>query len=74
MLTDGTSGNSSASGNPGDSLLEELNRDEEIQENFGIDDDFNTDNRQAWINATRYIYTMDFDSHFSLFLLMLSTC
>ncbi|RHN44694.1 putative cullin, winged helix-turn-helix DNA-binding domain, anaphase-promoting complex subunit 2 [Medicago truncatula] len=54
MLTDGTSGNSSASGNPGDSLLEELNRDEEIQENFGIDDDFNTDDRQAWINATRW--------------------
>ncbi|XP_024638273.1 anaphase-promoting complex subunit 2 isoform X2 [Medicago truncatula] len=54
MLTDGTGGNSSASGNPGDSLLEELNRDEEIQENFGIDDDFNTDDRQAWINATRW--------------------
>ncbi|XP_045811340.1 anaphase-promoting complex subunit 2-like isoform X1 [Trifolium pratense] len=53
MLTDGTSGNSSASGNLGDSLLEELNRDEEVQENFGIDDDFNTDDRQAWINATR---------------------
>ena len=34
MLTDGTSGNSSASGNPGYSLLEELNRDEEIQENL----------------------------------------
>jgi len=74
MLTDGTSGNSSASGNPGDSLLEELNRDEEIQENFGIDDDFNTDDKQAWINATRYIYTMDFDSQFSLFRLMWSTC
>ncbi|KAK2434637.1 anaphase-promoting complex subunit [Trifolium repens] len=54
MLTDGTGGNSSASGNPGDSLLEELNRDEEIQENSGIDDDFNTDDRQAWINATRW--------------------
>ncbi|KAK2381619.1 anaphase-promoting complex subunit [Trifolium repens] len=54
MLTDGTSGNSSASGNLGDSLLEELNRDEEVQENFGIDDDFNTDDRQAWINATRW--------------------
>ncbi|CAL5212962.1 unnamed protein product [Lathyrus oleraceus] len=54
MLTDGTGGSSSASGNPGDSLLEELNRDEEIQENFGIDDDFNTDDRQAWINATRW--------------------
>ncbi|XP_045814151.1 anaphase-promoting complex subunit 2-like isoform X1 [Trifolium pratense] len=54
MLTDGTGGNSSASGNPGDSLLEELNRDEEIQENIGIDDDFNTDDRQAWLNATRW--------------------
>ncbi|CAL0312229.1 unnamed protein product [Lupinus luteus] len=54
MLTDGTGGNSSASGNPGDSLLEELNRDEEIQEDAGVDDDFNTDDRQAWINATRW--------------------
>ncbi|KAI4314137.1 hypothetical protein L6164_027073 [Bauhinia variegata] len=52
MLTDGTSGSSSASGNPGDSLLEELNRDEEIRENDGVDDDFNTDDRQAWINAS----------------------
>jgi anaphase-promoting complex subunit 2 len=74
MLTDGTGGNSSASGNPGDSLLEELNRDEEIQENSGIDDDFNTDDRQAWINATRYIHIMDFDWQFSLFFLMWSTC
>ena len=74
MLTDGTGGNSSASGNPGDSLLEELNRDEEIQENFGIDDDFNTDDRQAWINATRYIYIMDFDSQFSSFFLIRSAC
>ncbi|KAL2333269.1 hypothetical protein Fmac_014482 [Flemingia macrophylla] len=54
MLTDGSSGNSSSSGNPGDSLLEELNRDEEIQENAGVDDDFNTDDRQAWINASRW--------------------
>ncbi|XP_057420058.1 anaphase-promoting complex subunit 2 [Lotus japonicus] len=54
MLTDGTGGNSSASGNPGDSLLEELNRDEEIQENVGVDDDFNTDDREAWINASRW--------------------
>lgn len=74
MLTDGTGGNSSASGNPGDSLLEELNRDEEIQENTGIDDDFNTDDRQAWINATRYICILDHDCLFSLFLLMLSAC
>ncbi|XP_027336585.1 anaphase-promoting complex subunit 2 isoform X1 [Abrus precatorius] len=54
MLTDGTGGNSSSSGNSGDSLLEELNRDEEIQENAGVEDDFNTDDRQAWINATRW--------------------
>ncbi|XP_061370906.1 anaphase-promoting complex subunit 2 [Gastrolobium bilobum] len=54
MLTDGTGANSSASGNPGDSLLEELNRDEEILENVGVDDDFNTDDRQAWINASRW--------------------
>ncbi|CAJ1864646.1 unnamed protein product [Sphenostylis stenocarpa] len=54
MLTDGTGGNSSSSGNPGDSLLEELNRDEEIQENAGVDDDFNSDDRQAWINAMRW--------------------
>ncbi|QCD98503.1 anaphase-promoting complex subunit 2 [Vigna unguiculata] len=54
MLTDGTGGNSSSSGNPGDSLLEELNRDEEIQENAGVDDDFNSDDRQAWTNAMRW--------------------
>ncbi|KAL5553745.1 hypothetical protein UlMin_041146 [Ulmus minor] len=52
MLTDGTGGNSNISGNTGDSLLEELNRDEESQENSGLDDDFNTDDRQAWINAS----------------------
>ncbi|KHN17913.1 Anaphase-promoting complex subunit 2 [Glycine soja] len=34
--------------------IEELNRDEEIQENAGVDDDFNTDDRQAWINAMRW--------------------
>ncbi|KAM3706769.1 hypothetical protein ACJW31_03G175500 [Castanea mollissima] len=39
MLTDGTGGNPNVSGNAGDSLLEELNRDEESQENT------------AWINA-----------------------
>ncbi|KAL5553748.1 hypothetical protein UlMin_041149 [Ulmus minor] len=38
MLTDGTGGNSNISGNTGDSLLEELNRDEESQENSGLDD------------------------------------
>ncbi|KAK9277366.1 hypothetical protein L1049_006908 [Liquidambar formosana] len=53
MLTDGT-GNPNGSGNTGDSLLEELNRDEENQENAGIDDDINTDEKQAWINAERW--------------------
>lgn len=55
MLTDGTGGNSNGPGNTGDSLLEELNRDEESQENNGADDDFNTDDKQAWINAQRYV-------------------
>uniref|UniRef100_A0A5B7AKH4 Anaphase-promoting complex subunit 2 n=1 Tax=Davidia involucrata TaxID=16924 RepID=A0A5B7AKH4_DAVIN len=54
MLTDGTSGNPSGPGNTGDSLLEELNRDEENQENNGVDDDINTDDKQAWINAERW--------------------
>ncbi|XVE53198.1 hypothetical protein DITRI_Ditri02bG0184600 [Diplodiscus trichospermus] len=51
MLTDGSSGNPNGSGNSGDSLLEELNRDEENQENVGLDDDFNADDKQAWIDA-----------------------
>ncbi|KAJ0095798.1 hypothetical protein Patl1_15983 [Pistacia atlantica] len=51
MLTDGTGGNPNGSANTGDSLLEELNRDEENQEIAGIDDDFNSDDKQAWINA-----------------------
>ncbi|KAH9773990.1 Anaphase-promoting complex subunit 2 [Citrus sinensis] len=51
MLTDGTGGNPNGSGNAGDSLLEELNRDEENQENIGVDDGFNIDDKQAWINA-----------------------
>ncbi|KAH7847253.1 hypothetical protein Vadar_023762 [Vaccinium darrowii] len=54
MLTDGTGGNSNGPGNTGDSLLEELNRDEESQENIGVNDDFNTDDKQAWINAQRW--------------------
>lgn len=54
MLTDGSGGNANGSGNPGDSLLEELMRDEENQENVGFDDDFHTDDKQAWINASRY--------------------
>ncbi|KAM3754567.1 hypothetical protein ACB098_03G175200 [Castanea mollissima] len=51
MLTDGTGGNPNVSGNAGDSLLEELNKDEESQENTGVDDDFITDDKQACINA-----------------------
>ncbi|XP_021626668.1 anaphase-promoting complex subunit 2 isoform X2 [Manihot esculenta] len=54
MLTDGTGGNPNGSGITGDSLLEELNRDEESQENAGADDDFHTDDKQAWINAVRW--------------------
>ncbi|KAA8529399.1 hypothetical protein F0562_033802 [Nyssa sinensis] len=54
MLTDGTGGNPSGPGNTGDSLLEELNRDEENQENTGVDDDINTDDKQAWINAQHW--------------------
>ncbi|XP_044494484.1 anaphase-promoting complex subunit 2 isoform X2 [Mangifera indica] len=51
MLTDGSGGNPNGSANNGDSLLEELNRDEENQEIAGIDDDFNCDDKQAWIKA-----------------------
>ncbi|XP_010467021.1 PREDICTED: anaphase-promoting complex subunit 2 [Camelina sativa] len=54
MLTDGSGGNANGSGNPGDSLLEELMRDEENQEDTGFDDDFHTDDKQAWINASRW--------------------
>ncbi|KAF8103771.1 hypothetical protein N665_0185s0043 [Sinapis alba] len=54
MLTDGSGGNANGSGNPGDSLLEELMRDEESQENVGFDDDFHSDDKQAWINASRW--------------------
>ncbi|KAJ6322402.1 hypothetical protein OIU77_012288 [Salix suchowensis] len=55
MLTDGTGGNPNGSGITGDSLLEELNRDEESQENVGADDDFNTDDKQAWANAACWV-------------------
>ncbi|KAI3467318.1 hypothetical protein Pfo_023981 [Paulownia fortunei] len=51
MLTDGAGGNPSGPGTTGDSLLEELNRDEENQENSSLDEDVNTDDKQAWINA-----------------------
>ncbi|XP_050372701.1 anaphase-promoting complex subunit 2 isoform X2 [Argentina anserina] len=54
MLTDGTGANPNVSGNTGDSLLEELNRDEESQENIAPEDDFHTDDKQAWINASRW--------------------
>lgn len=54
MMTDGSSGN--ASGSAGDSLLEELNRDEENQENIDLDDDFNVDDKQAWLSAQRYVH------------------
>lgn len=65
MLTDGTGGNPNGPGNTGDSLLEELNRDEENQENAGIDDDFNIDEKQDWINAERYVYhIMDLENYF----------
>ncbi|GFY88470.1 anaphase-promoting complex/cyclosome 2 [Actinidia rufa] len=52
--THSSGGNSSGPGNTGDSLLEELNRDEESQENTGVEDDINTDDKQAWINAERW--------------------
>ncbi|CAI0405954.1 unnamed protein product [Linum tenue] len=54
MLTDGSGGNAAASGITGDSLLEELNRDDEGQDNIGANDDFNTDDKQAWINAANW--------------------
>ncbi|KVH95643.1 Anaphase-promoting complex subunit 2, C-terminal, partial [Cynara cardunculus var. scolymus] len=54
MLTDGTGGNNNGPGNSGDSLLEELNRDEENQESAGLDDDINTDDKQAWIDIQRF--------------------
>ncbi|CAM9002041.1 unnamed protein product [Rhodiola kirilowii] len=54
MLTDGSGGNSNTPGSTGESLLEELNRDEEDQEDAGVDEEINTDDRQAWINAQRW--------------------
>lgn len=51
MLTDGSSGNANGPGSSGDSLLEELNRDEENQESGDVDNDINVDDKQAWINA-----------------------
>lgn len=54
MLTDGTGGNNNGPGS-GDSLLEELNRDEENQESNSLDDDINTDDKQTWIDIQRYV-------------------
>nr|KAJ0190875.1 hypothetical protein LSAT_V11C800409180 [Lactuca sativa] len=59
MLTDGSGGNNNGPGNNGDSLLEEINRDEENQENTGLDDDINTDDKQAWIDVQRYVYAIE---------------
>ncbi|XP_076900275.1 anaphase-promoting complex subunit 2-like isoform X1 [Bidens hawaiensis] len=53
MLTDGTGGNNSGPGN-GDSLLEELNRDEENQESNSLDDDIHADDKQTWIDIQRW--------------------
>ncbi|KAK1419923.1 hypothetical protein QVD17_29363 [Tagetes erecta] len=53
MLTDGTGGNNNGPGS-GDSLLEELNRDEENQESNSLDDDINTDDKQTWIDIQRW--------------------
>ncbi|PNT61322.1 hypothetical protein BRADI_5g13780v3 [Brachypodium distachyon] len=51
MLTDGSGGNTNGSGNAGDNLLEELNRDAENQENADYDDHTNIDEKQAWLNS-----------------------
>lgn len=52
MLTE-SGETSNAPGSTGESLLEELNRDEEEQEDAGVDEEINTDDKQAWINAQR---------------------
>ncbi|CAN6249126.1 unnamed protein product [Urochloa humidicola] len=51
MLTDGSGGNASGTGNAGDNLLEELNRDSENQENDDYDNHANIDEKQAWLNS-----------------------
>ncbi|AQK66847.1 Anaphase-promoting complex subunit 2 [Zea mays] len=51
MLTDGSGGSGSGTGNAGDNLLEELNRDAENQENADYDDHANIDEKQAWLNS-----------------------
>lgn len=55
MLTDGSGGNAGGSGNTDDSLLEELNRDAENQGSMDYEDDVSTDEKQAWLNAERYV-------------------
>ncbi|KAL5973077.1 anaphase-promoting complex subunit 2 [Asimina triloba] len=54
MLTDGTGGNPNGSGNSGDSLLEELNRDAEDQDIVYCEDAFNSDDKHAWVSAERW--------------------
>ncbi|CAN6479061.1 unnamed protein product [Victoria cruziana] len=51
MLTDGTGGGTSGSGGAGDSLLEELNRNVDNLEISDHDNDFNSDDKQAWADA-----------------------
>ena len=58
MLTDGSGGNASGTGNAGDNLLEELNRDAETQENADYDNHANVDEKQAWLNSERYIFVI----------------
>ena len=58
MLTDGSGGNASGTGNAGDNLLEELNRDAENQENADYDNHANIDEKQAWLNSQRYIFVI----------------
>jgi anaphase-promoting complex subunit 2 len=58
MLTDGSGGNASGTGNAGDNLLEELNRDAENQENADYDNHANIDEKQAWLNSERYTFFM----------------
>lgn len=58
MLTDGSGGSGSGTGNAGDNLLEELNRDAENQENADYDDHANIDEKQAWLNSERYIFIL----------------
>ncbi|XP_031492549.1 anaphase-promoting complex subunit 2 isoform X2 [Nymphaea colorata] len=51
MLTDGTGGGTNGSGGAGDSLLEELNRNVDNLEISDHDNDFNSDDKQAWADA-----------------------